>query len=73
MAMRMTDVVLRRTGMGTNGHPGPRALDEMQDLLRRELGWSDERVADERAALERHFERYLATAPHEEQRPARSA
>ena len=73
MATRMTDVVLRRTGMGTNGHPGARALDEMQDLLRRELNWSDERVGEERALLERHFERYLATAPLQEERPARSA
>jgi glycerol-3-phosphate dehydrogenase len=73
MAQRMTDVVLRRTGMGTNGHPGARALDEMQDLLRHELSWSDERVAEERAALERHFDRFLATAPYQQERPARSA
>jgi glycerol-3-phosphate dehydrogenase len=69
----MTDVVLRRTGMGTNGHPGARALDEMQDLLRHELNWSDERATEERALLEQHFARYLATAPPQEERSARSA
>jgi glycerol-3-phosphate dehydrogenase len=73
MAQRMTDIVLRRTGMGTNGHPGARALDEVQDLLRQELSWSDARVAEERALLERHFERYLAAAPYAQERTARSA
>jgi glycerol-3-phosphate dehydrogenase len=69
----MTDVVLRRTGLGTNGHPGCRALDEMQELLRRELSWSEERMAEERAALERHFVRYLAPAPAALEGLARSA
>jgi glycerol-3-phosphate dehydrogenase len=73
MAQRLTDVVLRRTGMGTNGHPGARAVDEVQDLMRHELSWTDARVAEERALLERHFDRYLAAAPYEEERPARSA
>jgi glycerol-3-phosphate dehydrogenase len=73
MAQRMTDVVLRRTGLGTNGHPGARALDEMQDLLRRECRWSEERAAEERAALERHFDRYLASAPAQLEGLARSA
>jgi glycerol-3-phosphate dehydrogenase len=63
MVQRMGDVVLRRTGLGTNGHPGSRALDEMQELMSRELRWSAKRIAEERALLERHFVRYLAPAP----------
>jgi glycerol-3-phosphate dehydrogenase len=63
MAQHMSDVVLRRTGLGTNGHPGAQALDEMQELLGRELSWSAQRIAEERALLERHFARYLAPAP----------
>lgn len=73
MAQRMTDVALRRTGLGTNGHPGVYALDELQELLRRELHWSDERAAEERAALERHFTRFLAHAPEPLKGFARSA
>jgi glycerol-3-phosphate dehydrogenase len=73
MAQRLTDVVLRRTGMGTNGHPGARALDEIGALLQHELHWSDERVGEERTLLERHFDRYLATAPIEKEQAARSA
>jgi hypothetical protein len=72
MAQRMTDVVLRRTGMGTNGHPGARALDEMQDLLRRELNWSDERVAERTRASGAAFREIPCTAPRTRS-PARSA
>jgi glycerol-3-phosphate dehydrogenase len=64
MAQRMSDVVLRRTGLGTNGHPGAQALDEVQELLSGELNWSTERVAEERALVEQHFTRYLAPASH---------
>lgn len=63
MAKRMTDVVLRRTGLGTTGHPGSVALDEVHSLMRHELNWSEKRTTEERAALERHFDRYLANAP----------
>jgi hypothetical protein len=45
----------------------------MQELLRRELSWSEERMAEERAALERHFVRYLAPAPAALEGLARSA
>ncbi len=64
MAQRMSDVVLRRTGLGTNGHPGAQVLEEVQELLSREFGWSATRGAEERALLEQHFTRYLAPAPH---------
>jgi glycerol-3-phosphate dehydrogenase len=64
MAQRMSDVIMRRTGLGTNGHPGAAALDEIQALLARELGWSAKRVSEERALTERHLARYLASAPH---------
>jgi glycerol-3-phosphate dehydrogenase len=69
MARRMTDVVFRRTELGTDGHPGGAALDELQALLARELHWSEQRVAQERAAVEREFTRYLASAPAQ---PARA-
>ena len=59
-AQRMSDVVFRRTELGTDGHPGPEALDELQALLGSELGWSEQRIATERSIVEREFERYLA-------------
>ena len=62
-AHRMGDIVFRRTELGTDGHPGKPALDELQRLLGAELGWSEQRSAEERASVERELERYLAAPP----------
>lgn len=61
MAERLADVVFRRTELGTAGHPGELALVEAEALLRREHDWSARRSAEERAATEHQFARYLAT------------
>jgi glycerol-3-phosphate dehydrogenase len=60
MATCMSDVVFRRTELGTAGHPGAAALDELQHFMQQELGWLEHRTAQERAIVERHLERYLA-------------
>jgi glycerol-3-phosphate dehydrogenase len=65
-AQRMGDVVFRRTELGTGGHPGIAALNELQTLLGAELGWSEQRSAEERASVERELERYLAAPPASE-------
>jgi glycerol-3-phosphate dehydrogenase len=62
-AQRMGDVVFRRTELGTDGHPGTAALDELQTVLAAELGWSQERTATERSLVDREFARFLATPP----------
>jgi glycerol-3-phosphate dehydrogenase len=62
-AQRMGDIIFRRTELGTDGHPGVAALDELQALLREELGWSAQRTTAERALVEREFARYLAVPP----------
>lgn len=54
-AVRLADVVLRRTDLGTLGHPGVRALEECADLMAAELGWTPERRAAELAAIETAF------------------
>lgn len=61
MAQSMADVVFRRTELGTDGHPGNAALDELQKLMQAELGWSEQRTAQERATVLQHLDRYLAT------------
>jgi glycerol-3-phosphate dehydrogenase len=63
MALRMADVLFRRTDLGTAGHPGAAALDELEQLMRTQSGWSAARAEAERAEVERHFERYLAQRP----------
>ena len=72
-AQRMGDIVFRRTELGTDGHPGATALDELQALLSEELGWSERRSAEERALVENEFQRYLATPSTQPQQRARRA
>src|SRR5262249_28170085 len=60
MAQRMTDVVFRRTELGTAGHPGAAALDELQALMSKELEWSEQRTANERELVEQPLHRSLA-------------
>ena len=40
MARQLSDVVLRRTGLGTLGHPGEPALERCATLMASRLGWS---------------------------------
>jgi glycerol-3-phosphate dehydrogenase len=63
MALRMSDVVFRRTELGTAGHPGTAALSELQALLKGECGWCEQRAAEELSLVEREFARYLAEPP----------
>jgi len=47
MVSKLSDVVFRRTDLGTGGHPGQRALEEAGWILGREKGWSDGRIKQE--------------------------
>ncbi len=55
MAVRLADIVFRRTDLATGGHPGPAALQEAAALASRELGWDDARRRGEIAEVERRF------------------
>jgi glycerol-3-phosphate dehydrogenase len=50
MAVRLEDVVLRRTEMGSGCHPGQAALEAVAGRMRGQLGWSAEREQAELAA-----------------------
>jgi glycerol-3-phosphate dehydrogenase len=52
MAVRLPDVVLRRTGLGAAGHPGADVLAACARIAAAELGWSAQRTATEAAAVE---------------------
>ena len=54
-AVRLADVVMRRTDLGSKGHPGRAALEFTARLMARELGWSDARLRHEIADTERLF------------------
>jgi glycerol-3-phosphate dehydrogenase len=52
MAVRLSDVVLRRTDLASFGRPDARALAACADLMKRELGWSSHRTDEERRATD---------------------
>ncbi|MCU0484869.1 MAG: glycerol-3-phosphate dehydrogenase/oxidase [Anaerolineales bacterium] len=47
MACTLPDILLRRTGMGTLGHPGEPVLASIAAAAARELKWSQERIDQE--------------------------
>jgi glycerol-3-phosphate dehydrogenase len=63
MAVHLGDVVFRRTGLGTVGHPGEPALTAAAGLMAAELQWSPEQTARELAEVRARFGRWGA-APH---------
>jgi glycerol-3-phosphate dehydrogenase len=54
-ALRLPDIILRRTTVGAAGHPGKALLDAAAALAARELGWSAERISAEIADVERVY------------------
>ena len=54
-AVRLSDVVLRRTPLGSAGHPGMGALKAAADLMAARLGWSAARTAEEIAEVEHTY------------------
>jgi glycerol-3-phosphate dehydrogenase len=54
-AVRLADVVLRRTRLGGTGHPGAAALNAAADLLAVRCGWSPAERASEIAHVEARY------------------
>jgi glycerol-3-phosphate dehydrogenase len=55
MALTLADVVFRRTGLGTTGHPGSEALKNCATQLAAERGWDDDRIQAEIQAVEKMY------------------
>ena len=51
MALTLEDVVMRRTGIGQEGNPGPEVLDKTAVIMAEELGWSETRMRAEIASV----------------------
>jgi glycerol-3-phosphate dehydrogenase len=47
MARTLTDILLRRTGIGTLGHPGKEVLQKVTEIAARELNWDQDRIGQE--------------------------
>ncbi|MBI3677064.1 MAG: glycerol-3-phosphate dehydrogenase/oxidase [Proteobacteria bacterium] len=56
MALTLDDVVMRRTGIGQLGNPGPAAIETTAALMAKELSWSDARRQSEIASIAKNFE-----------------
>jgi glycerol-3-phosphate dehydrogenase len=58
MAVRLADIVLRRTNLGSGSHPGTRAIADAARGMQQLCGWSDLRrdaeIADTEHALRHH-------------------
>jgi glycerol-3-phosphate dehydrogenase len=55
MAVRLTDIVIRRTGMGAEGMPPADAVEQCARIAATELGWNDARTADEISRVARFY------------------
>ena len=66
MAVRLDDVVLRRTGLGTLGYPGRRCLERAAAIMAARLNWSERQVAEECARTMDHYRRLPSSLhPHD--------
>jgi glycerol-3-phosphate dehydrogenase len=55
MACTLADIVIRRTQIGSAGHPGKPLLDAVTAIAAEELGWDADRRAKELAAVEAFY------------------
>ena len=73
MVHTLSDIVFRRTELGTAGHPGEAALSEVSTFMQQALGWSARHLAEERRQVDAHFERHLIPVePLRQATPARA-
>lgn len=56
MAVTLNDVLFRRTGIGTIGHPGKDVLRRAAELAGIELGWSGDEIKKQIDLAEKEFE-----------------
>jgi glycerol-3-phosphate dehydrogenase len=55
MAIRLSDIVVRRTGLGSAGPPARDATRRCAEIAGTELGWDAARTAEEIAAVDRLY------------------
>lgn len=55
MARRLADVVIRRTDLGSAGHPGREAVRAAGDMMAVEFGWTQARLQEELDEVDRFY------------------
>ena len=53
MALTLNDIIFRRTGLGTLGHPGKDILKKITDTAAEELGWDAAKKKEEMQSAEK--------------------
>jgi glycerol-3-phosphate dehydrogenase len=71
MAVKLEDVVMRRTELAAGSHPGRRALEAAATEMAKHLRWSDTRMREELSSTERTLARHLARRDRASTAPAR--
>ena len=61
MALKLSDVVLRRTDLGTGAHPGDAVVQECARLMAGELGWDSSRIQRELAEVRANYPAWVRT------------
>jgi glycerol-3-phosphate dehydrogenase len=56
MAETLADVVMRRTELGSAGHPGKAAIESCAEIMAAEMGWSSARKNQEIDAVNALFQ-----------------
>jgi glycerol-3-phosphate dehydrogenase len=56
MALSLTDIFFRRTGIGTLGYPGDKVFSAVVNTAKELLGWDENKVQDERAKAMKIFQ-----------------
>ena len=62
MAITLSDVIFRRTGIGTTGQPGDRILETAAEVMASELGWSAERAQSELEKVVDYYRKHGGSA-----------
>ena len=52
MACKLSDVILRRTGLGSRTYPGKEAIRKSASIMAQELGWGERRLFEEISAVD---------------------
>ena len=53
MAISLSDIMLRRTGIAQLGHPGKEVMDKVANLAAKELNWDEQKTKDEISKMEK--------------------
>jgi glycerol-3-phosphate dehydrogenase len=57
-AKTLTDIMLRRTGIGTLGNPGKDIIEKIAHIAAEMLNWDQKRIEEENASVMRLYELY---------------